>query len=349
MHASSPPCRFTAPVISRLRCRHRAGPRIARAAWRRLRCNASLLDTLAAVNAEALARKEGSEQVGSKTGIAPLSSIPVTVAEAKAATCAKLLEKLGCVSLTGALSPDSCRSLLAFVNEENARSQAAVLAGDVAFDARFGGVNCRGLTTHPFGVRQDLFLPVSAPEVRKALTEIVGNLSGFLAALVGDDAMFHEISSIVAGPSSPRQCVHADTIVLPCPQYPDVSMEPLYTFFVALQDVEEGMGHTQFLPGTHSPDSHELWNAAAKSERLKGRFIALQPAQQSCLKTGDIAAFDSRVLHCGCANTTSKQRVLFYFTLSRAQRWPLPGGLHGSNSVREEDRWKWQLKDFHAA
>ena len=89
MHASSPPCRFTAPVISRLRCRHRAGPRIARAAWRRLRCNASLLDTLAAVNAEALARKEGSEQVDSKTGIAPLSSIPVTVAEAKAATCAK--------------------------------------------------------------------------------------------------------------------------------------------------------------------------------------------------------------------------------------------------------------------
>ena len=346
MHASCPPCHhFAAPVTSRLRCRHKAGTRSAPAAWRRLCCSASLLDTLAAVNAEALARKEGSEQVGAKTGIAPLTSVPVEVAEAKASACAKLLEKLGCLSLTGALSPESCRSLLAYVNDENARSQAAVLTGNVAFDSRFGGVNCRGLTTHPFGVRQDLFLPVSAPEVRKALAEITGNLELFLDALVGEEAMFHEISSIVAGPSSPRQCVHADTIVLPCPQFPDVSMEPLYTFFVALQDVEDGMGHTQFLPGTHSPDSHELWNAAAKSERLKGRFIALQPAQQSCLKAGDIAAFDSRVLHCGCANTTSKPRVLFYFTLSRAQRWPLPGGLHGSNSVREEDRWQWQLRD----
>jgi len=41
---------------------------------------------------------------------------------------------------------------------------------------------------------------------------------------------------------SPRQCIHADTIYLPCPQYPDVHMEPLYTFFVALQDVTDEMG-----------------------------------------------------------------------------------------------------------
>ena len=41
---------------------------------------------------------------------------------------------------------------------------------------------------------------------------------------------------------SPRQCIHADTIYLPCPQYPDAHMEPLYTFFVALQDVTDEMG-----------------------------------------------------------------------------------------------------------
>ena len=44
-----------------------------------------------------------------------------------------------------------------------------------------------------------------------------------------------QVSSLVAGPGSPRQCIHADTIVLPCPQFPNVSMEPLYTFFIALQ------------------------------------------------------------------------------------------------------------------
>ena len=310
---------------------------------------AGLLETVSAINAEALARKEGSEQVGSKAGIAPLTSIPAAVAEAKAETCARLLERLGCASVTGVLSPARCRSLLAFVNEENERAQRAVLAGDASFDSRFGGVNCRGLTASQFGRRQDLFLPVAAPEVRQALSEITATLSSFLTALSGADAMFHEVSSIVAAPGSPRQCVHADTIVLPCPQFPAVSMPPLYTFFVALQDVEEGMGHTQFLPGTHTAGTHELWNAAGKSERLKALFISAQPAQQSALKAGDIAVFDSRVLHCGCANTTEKQRVLFYFTLSRGQRWPLPDGLHGSNSVREEDRWRWQLKDFRAA
>ena len=106
------------------------------------------------------------------------------------------------------------------------------------------------------------------------------------------------------------------------------------------------MGHTQFLPSTHTPSAHELWNVAGRSPSLKEKFIAAQPAVQSGLRRGDIAIFDSRVLHCGCANESDKRRVLFYFTVSRAQRWPLPGGLHGSNSVREEDRWQWRLCDL---
>ena len=76
---------------------------------------------------------------------------------------------------------------------------------------------------------------------------------------------------------------------------------------------------------------------------MKDRFLEAQPAVQSALKCGDVAAFDSRVLHCGCANDSGRRRVLFYFTVSRAQRWPLPDGLHGSNSVRKEDRWQWRL------
>ena len=118
---------------------------------------------------------------------------------------------------------------------------------------------------------------------------------------------------------------------------------PRYTFFVALQDVEDDMGHTQFLPYTHTPAAHELWNAAGRNDGLKDRFIAAQAAVHSRLRRGDAAAFDSRVLHCGCANDSDKLRVLMYVTISRAQRWPLPDGLHGSNSVREEDRWQWQL------
>lgn len=143
--------------------------------------------------------------------------------------------------------------------------------------------------------------------------------------------------------SAPRQCVHADTIVLPCAQFPTAKMAPLFTFFVALQDVEEGMGHTVFLPRTHTADAHALWNVPQKQ---KEAFISLHAAVQSNLRLGDAAVFDSRLLHCGRANTSAKRRVLFYFTLSSQPDWPLPDGLHGSNSIREEDWRRWRVRDF---
>lgn len=96
-----------------------------------------------------------------------------------------------------------------------------------------------------FGQRQDLFLPLAAAPVRRAVLELVSNLAPLLTAACGPAAALHELSCIIAQPGAPRQCVHADTIVLPCPQYPDAKMAPLYTFFVALQNVEDGMGHTQ--------------------------------------------------------------------------------------------------------
>lgn len=99
----------------------------------------------------------------------------------------------------------------------------------------------------------------------------------------------------------------------------------------------------QFLPYTHTADAHLLWNAAGKSERMKERFISLQPAMQSALATGDTAVFDSRLLHCGCANESQKPRALFYVTFSRDAEWPLPDGLHGSNSIRAEDLRRWTL------
>jgi len=120
-------------------------------------------------------------------------------------------------------------------------------------------------------------------------------------------------------------------------------MEPLYTFFVALQDVEPDMGHTQFIPKTHTEAAHLLWNACEKSESNKFKLLQGQKVVQSQLKTGDASVFDSRILHCGRENASNKVRILAYFTLSRQHDWPLPNGLHGSNSMREEDRWKFTL------
>ena len=299
-----------------------------------------LQDGIAAKNAEALAIKEGKSLVGKEKGLKALTVCPTATMREKGGVLAKLVEREGAVGLRGALSKETCGALRAWIDGESERAKAEVSAGDVPFDARFGGVNCRG-QDGLFGQRQDMYLPVDEPLVKAALAEMAANLRPLLEPLVGTDATLHEISCLVADPGSPRQCIHADTIVLPCPQYPDASMAPLYTFFMALQDVEDDMGHTLFLPSTHT--DHTLWNVRRSDQE---RYIASRPAQRSKLMTGDVAIFDSRCLHAGLGNTSNKRRVLFYCTLSAQGDWPLPGGLHGSNSIRAEDRWRWKLSDF---
>ena len=299
-----------------------------------------LFDRIAAMNAEQLAIKEGKSLVGKERGLKALTVCPTETMVAKGPTLAKLLEREGCVGLRGALSSDTCASLRAWIDAESDRAKAEVEAGAAPFDARFGGVNCRG-TDGLFGRRQDMYLPVDAEPVRAALTEFARNLRPLLEPLVGADATLHEVSCLVADPGSPRQCIHADTIVLPCPQYPEASMAPLYTFFMALQDVEDDMGHTLFLPETHT--DHALWNVRRADQE---KYIASRRASRSKLAAGDVAIFDSRCLHAGLDNTSKKRRVLFYCTISAQDNWPLPGGLHGSNSIRAEDRWRWRLRDF---
>lgn len=102
-----------------------------------------LYETAIAANAEAVARKEGKDQVGATRGIAPLSAVPLSRLDTKAEACAAVLEKQGCLGVQGVLSPATAADMLAFVEAENTRCQADVEAGRAEFDSRFGGVNCR--------------------------------------------------------------------------------------------------------------------------------------------------------------------------------------------------------------
>lgn len=325
-------------------CRSKSSIRIPRYSQQPLFLFEQSLESLAATNAEILAIKEQNWILGVKTGgVKSVTRCPINVMKSKASSLAKLLERDGVVSIPNVLSSETADEYIAYINEENETSKKDVTSGSVSFDSRFGGVNCRGQNGSPFGNRQDTYLPMCSDIVRKALKELVNNLAPLLLETVTEDAMLHEVSSFVADHGSPRQCIHADTIVLPCPQYPHVSMEPLYTIFIALQDVEDDMGHTQFLLQTHTPAAHLLWNV---DQNKKEKFLLQQNVVQSGMKKGDVTIFDSRILHCGCANSSKKRRVIAYYTLSKQHRWPLPEGLHGSNSIREEDRWQYQLKDF---
>ena len=302
----------------------------------------AVLDDMAAINAEMLAVRED-QILGKQTGgVLAMTKVPLATASSKATAVGRLLELDGCLSVQSVLTPDTSSQLLEYVLEENKNCEDRCDAGFPP-ELLFGGVNCRGDRKKKYGQRRDLFLSMKNSLVKSSLGEALENLRPVLHKVVGEEAMIHEVSSIISYPGSPRQCVHADTIVLPCPQYPNASMEPLYTVFIALQDVEEGMGHTVFIPKTHTAAAHGLWNACEKSETNKIKFLAGQKVSQSQLKVGDCSIFDSRILHCGRENKSEKTRVLFYFTISRQHSWPLPNGLHGSNSMRQEDRWIYTL------
>jgi len=157
--------------------------------------------------------------------------------------------------------------------------------------------------------RCDMFLPLvdngdnddddddqgNIPTLRKALQELLVSSSilsnTLIAAAGGDDIILYELSSLISEPGSPRQPIHPDN------PYQDVP--PLFTVFIALQDITIGMGPTCFIPRSHSKEAHEEYNdSVPKRDELlrKSRSVV------ALLGAGDGSLFDSRTMHCGGAN-----------------------------------------------
>jgi hypothetical protein len=118
------------------------------------------------------------------------------------------------------------------------------------------------------------------------------------------NATMFDWSSFTSDPGAGRQPVHPDNQWQANP--------PLLTALVALQDIDEEMGPTSFLLGTHSSEAaHTAFNggAATKSELLESCTY-----QGAVLRKGE-AVFDPRCLHCGGANTSgNKRRALLYLS-----------------------------------
>jgi len=278
-------------------------------------------------NAENLGRMEKG-LIGQKLGkIEKLLKIPLKVLASKPAGVKKLLERDGVVCISNILSPSQCDIMFPLIKEVEDKAIVDAEAGIADINDRFGKVNNRRK-------RADLFLPYDDERIQFALREAVGNLSPLLRALddMEKEGVLHELSSIVSDGGSPRQCIHCDTPYLE-------GVKPLYTCFLALQDVEDDMGHTTFLPGTMTNDVHKIFNSG---EKQKNNLIAMSPAFSSNLKKGDVAIFDSRLLHCGGANESEdKRRILFYFTFTAADTTRIKPG-----SIRNMDRGKYTLSDL---
>jgi Phytanoyl-CoA dioxygenase (PhyH) len=104
----------------------------------------------------------------------------------------------------------------------------------------------------------------------------------------GKECYFHEFSCLVSDPGSGHQPLHPDYTGLP----------PLFTVFVALQNVTTSMGPTVLVPTSHTfRNAGELMQSVDLSDPLSYR--------QAALRRGDCIVMDSRTYHMGAGNTSS--------------------------------------------
>jgi len=257
-------------------------------------------------------RKGGNAKVPQPESIATLSH--------------RTLEEEGVVRVNGVLSASTAALLRADV----------IARRDAAYEAIANGADWRATFADVLlkTKRCDLLLPLKGSRsVQLALRELLcdaeadrggkatpSTLYSVLSAALGEDATLYELASLVSEPGSPRQPVHPDT--------PHQKQTPLLTCFIALQDVDESMGATIFLPGTHTADAHAHFehDVAARDALLAKRLSTV-----ALLKAGDASLFDSRTLHCGGLNdgALGATRALFYVSFQNP-RIALPVGNVGS-------------------
>jgi len=133
---------------------------------------------------------------------------------------------------------------------------------------------------------------------------------------------------LMSDPGSERQLLHADYNYQPDFQ-PDIP--PALTCFVALQDIDESMGPTTFLPSSATEEYHEEIAVGQDDGygdgQYKSQLLTKSANFLSTLQTGDCALYNPMTLHCGGANRSNKRRVIFYFSFKNKKYdekdWPL--------------------------
>mmetsp|Transcript_1252 Transcript_1252/g.2304 ORF Transcript_1252/g.2304 Transcript_1252/m.2304 type:complete len:459 (+) Transcript_1252:254-1630(+) len=224
------------------------------------------------------------------------------------ATAARTLSQDGVVRLNGILSASTAATLREKILDRRADAFAAISSSGEDNNKEdwrkyFADVLLKNN-------RCDLLLPLKGNRVlQTALHEILvasNLLSSILQIAIGggDDATLYELSALISEPGSPRQPVHPDN---PHQEHP-----PLFTVFIALQDITSPMGPTIFLPKTNTAEAHAEYNDIPHRDA----FLESSPSVAALLNAGDASLFDSRTMHCGGANdeVEGATRCLLYLS-----------------------------------
>lgn len=203
----------------------------------------------------------------------------------------------GVVRINNVLSAELCDECLDLISQE---LDAAINAGGpMTIETGFGNVLSRDC-------RWDFYQRNEGPILESLKYMLENSLYPlprlFIELFQNEDSSFHELSALVSDFGAKSQSIHPDT--------PFEDIAPLYTVFIALQDITEEMGGTIFLPGTNTEAHH----AHHKSRSAKDDYENGSEYRRAVLKKTDCVVMDSRTLHCGASNTSGR-RVLLYFTL----------------------------------
>lgn len=246
---------------------------------------------------------------------------------------AECLRQQGYIILRGVLDEALCKKL---------REHVLLSTDEAAHQKRhdlFGSIQEADL-------RYDLKLDLCSPVV-EALNNFVTRCGPLLTAVTGGRTGLVELAAISSDGGALAQPVHADTthgIMRFLQSNPGDSCDPMaaateaalliggddedadedihevvkavatetakiFTSLLALQDVDEEMGPTQVWPATHTMEHHTtLWNNVGKLNNWEADKAFGIEHKKMTLSQGDLVLYDSRVMHCGGANTSLKRR-----------------------------------------
>eukprot|EP00746_Dinoflagellata_sp_MGD_P037002 gnl/MRDRNA2_/MRDRNA2_18887_c0_seq1.p1 gnl/MRDRNA2_/MRDRNA2_18887_c0~~gnl/MRDRNA2_/MRDRNA2_18887_c0_seq1.p1 ORF type:complete len:431 (+),score=71.47 gnl/MRDRNA2_/MRDRNA2_18887_c0_seq1:68-1360(+) len=211
------------------------------------------------------------------------------------------LREEGVVLIPDLVSKATATALLAHCKSKLAENLAAIATGEGSYSEYFGTVRARC-------ERHDLKLALD-PVVADALAESLEVLGPLLrGALECDEPYLAALGAVGSMEDAPRQTMHSDTRCF--------DSAKLLTIFIALQDIDEQMGPTTFLPGTHNAQAH----AAMKESALHADLLSTGPIRLGTMPIGASTVYDTRLLHAGGANNSPRERWLFYATFAASRK-----------------------------
>jgi hypothetical protein len=296
-------------------------------------------------NASSGKKKQSKPSFATTINSQETSSSTPSIFEMQAPAYVQELHTEGLVRIDGVLSPELCKNLREYLIDLRARSTQAIEQGTLLDSQdRFADVLLNQN-------RCDLKVPLGPPPVMQALAHLLNPHYTPLRSMIqhvfdpftnnaGHEATLYELNCFMSNAGARRQLVHADNVFGPPPSSSSSSSsnnenemalldhEPaLVTCFVALQDIDETMGPTIWIPRTHNRPSHEEFYAPDSDttqqrgdttvESSKERLLRTSPSVVGTLPQGSCVVFDPRTLHCASANACADPthtRALFYFS-----------------------------------